>query len=270
MRAAVLTLLIVLLGCFHASSQRAAEWLAASGLSQEQAAATTSDLASFVESLRDPGNAGHRHLAKVFRKVHQVYLKKYAAYSDFNSLFSGGQYDCLTATMLFAEVLSGLDYDFRIIETNYHIFIHVKTAGGIVLLESTDKRGGFVTDPSDIAARTEGYRSIVPGTPDPAQTSYRYRFELYQEVKPDHLTALLQFNQAVKSYNNGELLTSARKLEESFMRNPSERCTELGDILVRTLVARKEVPQELRRSCMEHLLPIILHRSAKVAINGGY
>lgn len=272
MRAGILTFFMVLLGSVGASSQHAATWLSVSGVSAEQAAVTVGKLEHFVASLRDPGPESfrdHRHLSKIFRRVHQAYLKRYEAYSDFNALFADGRYDCLTATMLFAEVLSGLGYDFKIIETNYHIFIQVQTEDGLALLESTDRARGFVTDPDAMAARTTGYRSIIPQAADPAQTSYRYQFELYQEVQLDQLTGLLRFNQAVKAYNSGELLTSARLLEDSFISYPSDRCMELGDILVRTLVARKEVTTELRRSCMEHLLPIILQRTAKVAVNAG-
>lgn len=240
--------------------------LVLSKASDEEVRHAAQQLDQFVESLREQGASGEKHLAKVFRKVHSTYLKKYEAYVDVKSLFTEGSYDCLTATMVFSEVLTRLNYDFRIIETNYHIFILAETADGTILLETTDKSRGFVKDPTEIAKRTGGYR-----TNDLASSSsqdvykYQYRCNLYQEISTDHLSGLLVFNQAVKAYNAGEWLTSSRLLEKAHSLYATSRCYELSDILVKTLVARKEVPFELRRSCMEHLMPLIIRSAGQVA-----
>lgn len=261
--------LLVVLVSLTSRGQELAQWLTQSKSGPAAMHQATRQVESFVESLREPGPPNQKHLAKVFRKVHNTYLKKYEAYAGLNELFESGTYDCLTATALFSEVLSSLGYSYRIIETNYHIFILVATQQQIVLLETTDRARGFVTDEKEIEARTTGYRkNDLVNNASREEYQYQYRCNLYQEVKVDHLSGLLVFNQAVKSYNAGNWLASARFLEEAHSLYATGRCYELSDILVKTLVARKDVSFELRRACMEHLMPMLLRSSGQVAAAG--
>ena len=244
------------------------EWMTASGADVGATGSYASDLRSFIHTFPEGEPASYKSLSKVFRKVHATYLKKYEAYSGFTDLMETGAYDCLTATMLFSQIFSELHYEYTIIETNYHIFIQVKTVDGLVLLESTDRANGFVTDPSAMAKRIAGYRQLSPEPKHTSQVGYHYQCKLYQEVEAENLTGLLYFNQAVKAYNKEDWLACTKALSESFSNYPTDRALELEEILVLTLVARKDISQELRRSCMENLMPIILYRSGKVASNG--
>lgn len=267
MRPAFYILLVAILlapGCGRGQSISA--WLDMVQRPADRSKEDQQQLEKFVESMQDESVASTRQLSKVFRKVHTTYLKKYEAYADFPALFSDGTYDCLTATALFSHVLSALGYDYRIIETNYHIFILVQSTEGEVLLETTDRASGFVTDPAAIEKRTQGYRLLEASVPVKDQVSYQYRCDIFREVTPDQLSGLLLFNQAVKAYNRGDWLSSARYLEASFAFQVSERSDELGDLLIRTLVVRRDVTLELRRACMEHLMPLVVRRSGRVAI----
>lgn len=260
----------LVLGSLTVKGQHLEHWLAISKASPAEAQQAVARIDRFVVSLKEPGQGSKRHLAKVFRKVHAEYLKEYEAYADFHAVFDEGKYDCLTATTLFSQVLSDLNYSFKIIETNYHIFILVQTEDGVALLETTDRIGGFVTDPKVLARRTEGYRKNELVNSNVAGDAYRYQYRcnLYQEVSADQLSGLLVFNQSVKAYNGGDWLASARLLEEAHSLYATGRCFELGDILVRTLVTRKDVTSEMRRACMEHLLPLIVRASDPVATSG--
>lgn len=233
---------------------------------QPDAAWTTADqkVDAFVADQRGPQSA--RHLARVFRKFHHSFLKKYQAYADFPSLFSSGTYDCLTATTLLNHVLVKLGYETVVIETTYHIFITVRLADGEVLLETTDRIGGFIMDDQLVADRTSRYRddkSFAIGN----ETGYRYHASVFRTVKAADLVGLLLYNQAVKAYNSQQWISSARYLEASFAEYPSDRCYELAAILLRTVHEHAEIAPEARRSLLEHLAPVIVRRSATVAVN---
>ncbi len=221
-------------------------------------------LGDFVESLREDTPTSTRQLSKVVRKVQASYLKTYEAQADFSSLLETGTYDCLTATALFSHVLSELKYDYRILETNYHIFLLVQSGEGEVLLETTDRVSGLLVDQGAIAKRIETYRNLEASTSTDKE-SYQYRCAIFREVTPDQLTGLLLFNQAVKAYNEGDWLTSAKRLEASAATHATERTDELGTILIQTLVIRKDISQELRRACMEHLMSFAIRRASHTA-----
>lgn len=258
-----LVLVLLFLGQGIASGQSLESyWIAP----QPDAAWTTADhkVDAFVADQRGPQNA--RHLARVFRKFHHSFLRKYEAYSDFPSLFGSGTYDCLTATTLLNHVLTKLGYEAEVIETTYHIFIKVRLPDGEVLLETTDRVGGFIMDDQLVADRTSRYRddkSFVSS----AGNGYRYRSSVYRTVSARDLVGLLLYNQAVKAYNSQQWISSAKYLEASFTEYPSDRCYELAAILLRTLHERAEINHEARRSLLEHLAPVIVRRSATVAVN---
>jgi len=245
--------------------QFASEWLGetASPVAVSQANQRLND---FVGRL-DESKHTARHLSKVFRRVHATFLKEYEAYADFSALVTTGTYDCLTATALFSQVLTGLKYSYTINQTNYHIFLLVETTAGTVMIETTDRLGGVLTDSREIEARIASYRNAGPSISDERKFYYRYQSELQPEVAVQELTGLMMFNRAVKAYNQENWLVSARNLEAANLRYPTGRCAELGDLLVRTLVARKDISQDVRRACMEHLMPFVI-RGEQIAANG--
>ena len=210
--------------------------------------------------------ADQKTLRKLFRKIHSHFLKRYEALSDFDQLFTKGKYDCLTATALFSYALDEMGYDFKLVETNYHIFIMVKTKEGMVLLETTDRLGGFITDPTTIKERTGEYSKNWLASTKKNRIQYDYTFKLYQEVSPSRLAGLLMYNQAVKSYNLGDLQNCALLLGQAYELYASVRCEELGDILTQTLMQRN-VTEEVRASCMAHLKSILMRREGTLASN---
>lgn len=266
MKKGLLILFVLILAGVDSQAQRLDEWFNTGRISPEERMEATSRVADLVATLRPDGSPDLRHLRKIFRKVQGTVLKQYEANSDFAQLFSEGKYDCLTATALYAHLLSELGYDFKVIETNYHIFILTKTSEGDVLLETTDRVGGFVTDAEGIAQRIGAYRrnALVGST---NENNYRYHCNLYRTVEPEKLTGLLFFNQAVKAYNRGDWLVCARSLEQAHTRYATERSFELNEILVRTLMERKDISAEVRSACLVHLKAIVVDRSITVAAN---
>src|SRR6201991_2862999 len=98
-----------------------------------------------------------RKLYALFMKTHERFLHTYAQYTGIENL-AKGTYDCLTATSLFADVLNKSGYQYQIIETNYHIFIMVNTKDGEVLLETTDRLGGFINDQKKLNEMVSEYQ----------------------------------------------------------------------------------------------------------------
>ena len=185
-------------------------------------------------------------LKKVFHRTQKVFLKQYSSYADFSEIFNSGQYDCLTATSLFSVVLDELNFRYSIIETNYHIFLVVRTSKGEVLLETTDRFNGFVRNEKEIHQRIGTYRQGVTVDSD-NQNIYHYTCDLYREVKPGQLPGLLYYNQAVKAYNAGrlekcgELLTKAKSIYDT------PRIGEFGSIFLKSVVeSTLDDPTKLR------------------------
>ncbi len=171
-------------------------------------------------------------LKKAFHRTQKSFLDRYVAYSGFSEIFDG-RYDCLTATAMFSLVLNRLQFDFHVVETNYHIFLVVKTSAGDVLLETTDRFDGFVTNPKDIEKRIGAYRKSI--TTGEADNVYHYSCNLYREVDADKLPGLLLFNQAVKAYNAGKLESCGELLIKSKAIYNTPRIDEFSSIFLKSV-----------------------------------
>jgi len=175
-------------------------------------------------------------LKKVFVETHRKFLKNYSQYSEMSEVFASGKYDCLTATSLYSVILDGLDFDYSIIETNYHIFIIVNTSHGEVLLETTDLWNGFVTDPKKIDQRIGNYKqNTIAALPTKDKKFYLYHLNLYHRIQQDQLPGLLYFNQAVKAYNAGNFEQCSTLLDKAQTIYNTPRIAELTLILIESV-----------------------------------
>lgn len=169
-----------------------------------------------------------RRLHDLFRKTHHRFLQSYVRYTGIEDI-ARGRYDCLTATSLFADILSKSGYKYDIIETNYHIFIVVNTADGDVILETTDRFGGFIADEKKKNSMIAEYKSNKLSWA--TASHYRYGFNLYQAVSPDQLAGLLYFNQAVNAFNAGKWDECSERLSAARQRTNSPRIAALAALL---------------------------------------
>ena len=208
---------------------------------------TDSRIKSFILELKgSPSISDIRLLKRVFHRTQKEFLHQYDSYPDFSEIFNSGRYDCLTATSLFSVVLDELNFRYSIIETNYHIFLMVKTSKGEVLLETTDRFNGFVRNEKAIHQRIGTYRKGV--TVDTGnQNTYRYACDLYREVKPGQLPGLLYYNQAVKAYNAGRLEKCGELLAKAKSIYDTPRINEFESIFLKSVVESKlDDPAKIR------------------------
>jgi len=167
-----------------------------------------------------------RKLSALFMKTHSRFLHSYVQYSDIEGL-AKGKYDCLTATSLYADILTRAGFKYNIIETNYHIFIMVNTKDGDVLLETTD-RFGFIDDQEEIQKTIAKYQNEIPNA---TASHYQYQHTIYNAVNPDQLPGLLYINQAVKAFNKEEWAVCSEKLSAASQITDSPRIAELTTLL---------------------------------------
>ena len=222
-------------------------------------------LTGFIQALQQKkGLSEKKFLKSIFKSTHQKFLKSYSQYADLGEVFLNGRYDCLTATSLFSIILSETKFDFKIIETNYHIFILVNTEDGQVLLETTDRLSGFVVNPFDINRRIDSYRQNELVNSVGNKTYYHYSFDLFHEVAPHQLAGLLYFNQAIKAYNKNDLLACASLLEQSRKIYESPRIEELAIVLVKS-VLESDLSANVKSKVIRQYKNFVMEKNSPVA-----
>ena len=199
---------------------------------------SSENLISFVEKLDEKRTlkSDAEFLRLIFTKVHSKFLKHYSDYVPFDELLTSGEYNCLTGTTLYALVLDHFTFDYKVIETNYHIFLLVNTKQGRVLIEATDPQSGFVDDEKIIEERINQYRQNKFVEASSNKSYYHFTFDLYNEVDLNELTGLLYYNLAVSAFNQHQIEQSISLLEMATSYYSSERIEEFSRVILLTLV----------------------------------
>ncbi len=214
----------------------------------EQATSQMNQFISNLQAKRSRLKSDEAFLQYMFRESHKSFFHNYKAYSQFPEIFSSGNYDCLSATSFISVVLDEFGFEYKIIETNYHIFLMVEANQRQILLESTDGMNGFVRDKGVIQERLKRYHeNKLYMSSSAGKYYYQYDLDLYQEVMPQQLIGLLYFNQAVSAFNENNLSGSTQLLKKAIRIYNSPRIVEFASILV-SKIANSDLGQEQKKN----------------------
>ena len=215
----------------------------------------SADLSSFLKKLEQK-QSSFKHtndfLEFIFNKTHQKFLKNFSEYASFPEMLDNGNYNCLTGTALYALLLDHFDVPYKIIETNYHIFLLAQTDKGSVLFETTDPANGFVTNSDAIKERIARYRQNSIQTAASSKTYYRYNFDLYKEVNLDEVTGLLYYNLSIVAFNAKDINLAIDHLGKALELYQSPRIEEFSKIILLTVLEGNLDPSEKER-CLENI-----------------
>lgn len=196
--------------------------------------------------------SNERFLSWMFYKVHRKYLKQYSPYSSLAETLLTGNYDCLSASSLYALLLQDLGYDSEVIETTYHVYLKIKTPAANYLIESTDPISGFIANDHEIESRLNSFED-EPQYLASLKDTYVFQFNLNTTVSLTSLAGLQYYNEAVSSYNNKELLKTIDLLEKSAVFYHSSRITEFGLVLANALNLDESLDKFSKDKCLNRI-----------------
>ena len=204
-------------------------------------AASLKEISNFIKKLerKETQKKSTEFIRHLFLKTHQEFLRHYTEYASFSETLDKGKYNCLTGTALYALLLDHFDIEYKIIETNYHIFLLASTKGGQILFEATDPSNGFVEKPKDIDSRINLYKQNRVQETNIDKKYYRYNFNLYNQVSLDQIEGLLHYNLSIAAFNEQNLHASIQRLDRALDLYNSPRMLEFSTILLLSVMESK-------------------------------
>lgn len=193
----------------------------APGMDSEKEEAVRRQLSSFLNKFQKKQQrySDRALLEQLYYATHRKFLKDYQPYRNFYSLVNEGSYNCLSATALYAYFLEELGYEYQVYETDYHIFLLVRTSDGEeIMFESTDSLYGFVEGETQIAQRLKQIKQdVLPQNSGKNGRYYNFNLNVVRPVSLSQLAGLQYFNQAAAFYNaqrakEAEILLSKGRL----------------------------------------------------------
>jgi tetratricopeptide (TPR) repeat protein len=149
--------------------------------------------------------------------VHSTFLKKYVLANHFADVFSKGEYNCVSATALYALVLQELNIPFTIKETPTHVFLVAYPATDRIALESTDPQVGYMV--FDTKFKTQ-YVAQLRKMKLISEQDYQSKGveKLFDEMYFNNQDISLKELIALQYYNDGLYLMDEEKWESSLQQ----------------------------------------------------
>ena len=90
-----------------------------------------------------------KRIKKVYDIIHSKFLKKYEANSIFTDIFKNGNYNCVTASAIYAYIFDKLDVPYHVKEAPSHVYLIAYPKTHNIYLETTAPGAyGFIS-PND-------------------------------------------------------------------------------------------------------------------------
>ena len=106
---------------------------------EEKASRLEKGFYAFVEDLeaKIQKKKNKKAIEILYEAIHEQYFSKYIENPNFSDIFSKREYNCVTATALYALALDHLNIPYEIRETVVHVYMIVYPATDKIILEST-------------------------------------------------------------------------------------------------------------------------------------
>lgn len=188
-----------------------------------------------IGSSRDP----IRVARNIHRELHDRLLLRYRASADgLDGVLQRGEYNCVSAVLLYAWLAHGLGIEAQVVESPGHLFLRIPTGADPVDIETTSPRG------FDLRHRYRRFRKFALAYKYATAEDFDSRgaASLYDEylgvasvVEPRAAVGYLWRNRAVRALEVGDNVAAARFFHEAHRTHPT---AVEGDPDVRSALAR--------------------------------
>jgi tetratricopeptide (TPR) repeat protein len=218
----------------------------------EQIAHARQALSSLIQALDEQKMAGKKYKKAVeilFKVVHQRQLVQYSAQAQFNDLFSGGVYNCVTASALYALLLEHYQIPYALLEYPDHVRIIVDPGKENIILESTNPVDGVYKINKTAIVQSLMDQKLIPKAQLNAQTTEAlyadYTAESEHKIDFVQLTGVLYYNAAYFAFEAEQYANALGLIEKSLSLFPSKSFeqTRLAILLKLLLRASPDKPE---------------------------
>lgn len=196
------------------------------------------DLLTGLDKKNDKNGKSIALLRSIFQKTHQKLFKKYEQHSSFNVMLQQGKFDCVSGSAALGLLLERYKFDYKIIETDYHVFTVIDFDGSDIIFESTLPIGGMITSPSEVSAYLESYQPVKNARLFPLNqrlgdpTQALNNNSIFRIVSLHELAGLQYYNDAIAHFNQQMFLDASKQLTKAIALYPSDRIKDLKDLAI--------------------------------------
>lgn len=203
---------------------------------------TTSIKASGLEKKKP-----EKKIKSVYDQVHNPLLKKYEIENRFYEIFQSGNYNCVSATALYALMFDRLEIPYEIKEEPTHVYLLGYPNKENILVETTSPLHGYLTFNDDYKLNyvTTLKKQKVIGSDEADRSTVDALFNKYyfknEKITVENLVGIQYMNDAIFRKDHNELLKAYQQMEKAYLFYPSSRCEFLLFILGTEVLSKEKL-----------------------------
>lgn len=182
----------------------------------------------------------------VFKSTHDSYLKKYELINHFPEIFQTGNYNCVSASALYAMIFDELQIPYVIKETPTHVYLVAYPEAEKILVETTDPTAQYLmlSDKFKSEYINQLRKNKLISEEEYKNFSTAYLFDKYYFSKDDismaQLIGIQYMNDAIYLANQNKIEGALQQAEKAYLFYPSERISYLVSSLMREVLVSQD------------------------------
>ncbi|MGL1887485.1 MAG: hypothetical protein OCD76_13300 [Reichenbachiella sp.] len=193
------------------------------------------DEIDYLKTLERPTNPKKKvkYYRNIYDEIHARFLKKYELINHFNSVFTDGEYNCVSACALYGMVFNALEIPFSIKETPTHVYIVVDPGTDQFLIETTDPTNGVNKLSSNFKSRfvKELEMSKIISHKESASLSVDELFDKYyfnhSNLGMTEIVGVQYWNEGIYALSEEDYELAMDAFQKSCLLYPNEKVEEL-------------------------------------------
>jgi hypothetical protein len=212
------------------------------------------------------GKSETKKVKLIYDVVHKTFFKVYKLTNSFCDIFQKGEYNCVSATALYAIIFSKLGIPVQIKEMPTHVFLEAYPGTSKVVLETTAPDKGYYQFSDEIK---EGYvkslsRRKVISKEEMDTTSVAVLFNRYyfssEDISLIQLAGIQYSNFGIYYNDDRNYSNAVEELKKSYSLYPSER---IKFLLKQTLLAQVSNSNYTNASQVKQLVTLCHYNNLK-------
>ncbi len=216
---------------------------------------TINELAPLASAKSKP----EKKIKAIYEKVHSTYLRKYEMDVRFNDIFINGNYNCVTATALFAIIFDGLNIPYEIKEKPTHVYLLAYPNSNNILVETTSPLFGYITFDArfkDNFINTLKNQKLIGSSEFDSKTTEELFNEYYfqnENIDARKLVGIHYINDALFKKDKNEVTEAFQQLEKAHLLYPCPRSEYLLMNFGAEILSREKVKPADRAALISKL-----------------
>lgn len=171
----------------------------------------------------------NRKIKIAYSTVHDRFLKKYIDNEFFPAIFQSGNYNCVTASILYAMVFNKLEIPYKIMASANHVYLVANPGSNSIVVETTNPNFELAIFNGEFKQQYVNYLrnskliSEAEYKNKSVEEIFEEKFKEVNEAEFNNLIGFQYYNKALMKLQNQDIEEALKLIQKAYYFNPDQQ-----------------------------------------------